>query len=68
MDNFYDKLQRQLKKMTEQEKDAWILSQAKILPEWEQEDFYKSICGTKKVIHMPEPSEVDEFCRKTFMR
>ena len=57
MDNFYEKLQKQLKKMTEQEKDAWILSQAKILPEWEQEDFYKSVCGTKKIIHMPEISE-----------
>lgn len=57
MDNFYEKLHKQLKKMTEQEKDAWILSQAKILPEWEQEDFYKSVCGTKKIIHMPEISE-----------
>lgn len=64
MDSFYDKIQKQLKKMTEQEKDAWILSQAKILPEWEQEDFYKSVCGTKKIIHMPELSEIDEFCRK----
>ena len=64
MDSFYDKIQRQLKKMTEQEKDAWILSQAKILPEWEQEDFYKSVCGTKKIIDMPEFSEIDEFCMK----
>lgn len=64
MDNFYEKLYKQLKKMTEQEKDAWILSQAKILPEWEQEDFYKSVCGTKKIIHMPEISEIDEFCMK----
>lgn len=64
MDSFYDKIQKQLKKMTEQEKDAWILSQAKILPEWEQEGFYKSVCGTKKIIHMPELSEIDEFCRK----
>lgn len=39
MDSFYEKIQKQLKKMTEQEKDAWILSQAKILPEWEH-DFY----------------------------
>lgn len=64
MDSFYDKIQKQLKKMTEREKDAWILSQAKILPEWEQEGFYKSVCGTKKIIHMPELSEIDEFCRK----
>ena len=64
MNNFYEKLQKLLKKMTEQEKDAWILSQAKILPEWEQEDFYKSVCGTKKVINMPELSEIDGFCTK----
>lgn len=64
MDNFYEKLQKQLKKMTEQEKDTWIFSQAKILPEWEQEDFYKSVCGTKKIIHMPEISEIDAFCMK----
>ena len=37
--------------MTEAEKDAWILSQAKILPDFKQENFYKSICGTKKVIN-----------------
>ena len=34
--------------MTEKEKDEWIISQAKILPVWKQEDFYKSICGIKK--------------------
>lgn len=64
MDNFLDKIKKQLKRMTEEEKDAWILSQAKIAPEWEQEDFYKSICGTKKVINMPERSKIAEFCKK----
>ena len=51
MDSFFDKIKKQLKRMTEAEKDAWILSQAKILPDFKQEDFYKSICGTKKVIN-----------------
>ena len=50
--------------MTEAEKDLWILSQAKILPTWEQEDFYKSICGTKKIINMPEHDEITAFCEK----
>lgn len=50
--------------MTEKEKDAWILSQAKILPDRKQEDFYKSICGTKKVINMPERTEIVAFCEK----
>ena len=64
MDNFLDKIKKQLKRMTEAEKDAWILSQAKILPDLKQEYFYKSICGTKKVIYMPERSDIIEFCEK----
>lgn len=64
MDNFFDKIKKQLKLMTENEKDAWILSQAKILPDWKQEDFYKSVCGTKKIINMPERGEIAEFCEK----
>ena len=64
MDGFLDKMKKQLKMMTEKEKDAWILSQAKILPDWKQEDFYKSICGTKKVIDMPERTEIEAFCEK----
>lgn len=64
MDQFLDKIKNQLKLMAEDEKDAWILSQAKILPDWKQEDFYKSICGTKKVISMPERSEITAFCEK----
>ena len=64
MDDFYKKLQKQLKCMTETEKDAWILSQAKILPTWKQEDFYKSICGTKKVINMPDRDEITAFSEK----
>ena len=64
MDNFLGKIKKQLKRMTEAEKDAWILSQAKILPDLKQEDFYKSICGTKKVIYMPERSEIIAFCEK----
>lgn len=64
MDKFLEKISKQLKLMTENEKDAWIFSQAKILPEWKRKDFYKSICGTKKVIDMPEKNEIDEFCEK----
>ena len=64
MDEFYKKIQKQLNRMTEAEKDLWIISQAKILPTWEQEDFYKSICGTKKVINIPERNEITAFCEK----
>lgn len=64
MDDFYEKIQKQLKCMTEAEKNSWILSQAKILPTWKQEDFYKSICGAKKIIDMPESEEITAFCEK----
>ena len=64
MEDFFDKLSTQLKNMTPDEKDDWILAQARILPEWKREDFYKSVCGSKKVIDMPERSEIDEFCEK----
>lgn len=64
MDIFLDKIEKQLKKMTETQKDEWILSQAKLLPDYKQEDFYKSICGTKKVIDMPERSEITGLCEK----
>lgn len=64
MNDFYNKVQKQLKHMTEKEKDAWILSQAKIFPAWQHEDFYKSITGTKRVINMPEKGEISSFCNK----
>ena len=64
MDIFLDKIEKQLILMEESEKDVWILEQAKLLPEWKQEDFYKSLCGTKKVIDMPERSEISGFCEK----
>lgn len=64
MDGFIDKIKKQLELMTENEKDEWILAQAKIFPNWKQEDFYKSICGTKKVINMPERSAITAFCEK----
>ena len=64
MECFLDKIKKQLKRMTPDEKDTWILAQAKTLPEWKQEDFYKSICGDKKVMDMPERDAIDEFCEK----
>ncbi len=64
MNDFLGKIIKQLELMTEAEKDAWILSQARILSEGKQESFYKSICGTKRVINMPGKNEIDEFCDK----
>ena len=62
MENFINKLQKQLDNMTEEEKDQWILTQAKLLSEHKQESFYQSICGKKMVMNMPGIDEIAAFC------
>lgn len=64
MDNFLMKIKEQLLIMTEAEKDAWIISQAKITAKYRQEDFYKCLCGKKRSLYMPEFEEIDAFCGK----
>lgn len=54
----------QLNKMTEAEKEEWILSQARLLAEREQQDFLMSLFGEKKIIYMPTQREIEEFCEK----
>lgn len=44
MSSCLDKIRNQLKLMTEEEKDAWFLSQMKLLTATEQENYYKSMC------------------------
>ncbi len=64
MSSCLDKIKNQLELMTEEEKDAWFLSQMKLLAAREQENYYKSMCGVKKVTYMPEYSEIADFCDK----
>lgn len=64
MDDFMEKIKNQLKNMSEKEKDFWIISQAKIAAQWQREDFYKSLCGKKQIIYMPEKQEIDRFCEQ----
>lgn len=64
MEQFTDMIKKQLEQMNEAQKDKWILSQAKILPAGKRDDFYKSLCGTKKVMNMPDLDEIEAFCRK----
>lgn len=64
MNDFINKIHKKLEKLSEKEKDSWIISQAKLTPEWRQDDCYKSICGIKKVMYTPEQQEIDEFCVK----
>ena len=44
MSSCLDKIRNQLKLMTEEEKDAWFLSQMKLLTATEQENYYKGMC------------------------
>ncbi|WP_278320841.1 hypothetical protein [Lactonifactor longoviformis] len=41
--SFLDKIEKQLTQMSEAEKDAWILSQAKLLSESQREGIWLSL-------------------------
>lgn len=58
------KIEKQLTAMSEAEKDAWILSQAKLLSESVQEGILLSLSGVKKIINMPTPDEINRFCER----
>ena len=62
--DFITQVTNQLQKMTESEKDAWILSQAKLTAEEHQADFLHSLTGGKKVLGMPSAQEIADFCQK----
>lgn len=48
------------------QKDAWILEQAKLVPEAERHDFIMSLTGEKKIAYMPTETEIDEFCKRVW--
>lgn len=50
---FIKQVEEQLNRMSEAEKEEWILSQARLLEEREQQDFLMSLSGEKKIIYMP---------------
>lgn len=62
--NLLDSIEQQLTKMSEPEKDAWILSQAKLLTESVQEGILLTLSGVKKIIDMPTTDEIDKFCER----
>ena len=62
--DFITQVVHQLQKMTEKEKDSWILSQAKLTAEGRQADFLLSLTGSKKVMGMPSEQEIAGFCQK----
>lgn len=62
--DFLEKIEKQLTKMTETEKDKWILSQAKLFSESQQEGILLSLSGEKKIIDMPMYDEINKFCER----
>ena len=61
---FIKQVKEKLGEMTESEKEEWILAQAKLLKENEQQNFLMSLSGEKKVIYMPSQGEIEELCEK----
>ncbi len=61
---FIKLIEKQLGKMSETEKDKWILTQAKLMEESKQQDFLMSLSGEKKIIYMPSQREIVELCEK----
>ena len=61
---YLDKVKAQLKKMSLEEKDAWILTQAKLISNYKQNDFLMSLSGTKKIINMPTLDDIDTLCTR----
>lgn len=58
---YIDKVKEQLSKMSEYEKDKWILTQAKLKSENKQKDFLQSLSGEKKIMdHDSDGCEQDQ--------
>ena len=64
VNEFIQEINNQLAKMTELEKDEWIIRTAQLLNKDKQRDFLKSLSGEKFILHMPENVIIDEFCKQ----
>lgn len=62
--DFINYINKLLREMSVEEKDAWILTQAKLAEESEAQDFIMSLTGKKKISYMPTELQIEEFCRK----
>lgn len=61
---FITNVERQLKQMSEVEKDEWILQQAKLVNQHKYKDFLMSLNGTKKIQYMPEMKSIQKMFTK----
>lgn len=62
--DFLNEVKTQLDQMSETKKNAWILCQAKLLPESKQEIFLLSLSDEKKIIDMPTLEAINQFCQQ----
>lgn len=62
--DFFDQVLQQLRGMSEEEKEEWILLQAKLTRAESEQDFLLSLSGEKKVMYMPEEKEIESFCEQ----
>lgn len=61
---FINQVREQLKNMSENEKDEWILDRARLVSESEQSGFLATLTGKKKLVDIPNLQQIDVFCRK----
>lgn len=61
---FIEQVEEQLDKMSPDEMKQWILTRAKLTEEQEQQAFLQTLTGKKKVIYMPDFSEIEAFFEK----
>lgn len=63
-DVFIESITKLLAEMSMKQKDEWILTRARLLSEYEQQDFIMSLTGEKKITYMPTETEIAEFCEE----
>lgn len=61
---FIHSVKEQLSLMSEEEKDEWIVLQAKLLSGKRYDDFMMSLMGKKKIQYMPDYDKIEEFFKK----
>lgn len=61
---FIEQVKLQLGKMSQQEKEQWIIDQAKRLREEEEPGFLRSLSGEMRVCSMPGLDDIKKFCER----
>lgn len=64
LNEFIEKVKSILSDMNNEEKDLWIIQQAKLINNNRYDDFLKSLSGDKKIQYMPTYEKIEEFCKR----